>query len=613
MRTTEAGVSEPWKPRYAGLAIRKDGFAITFFDEEQRRTSEFVHASLSELYEKAKHYLSEHQFHHKKKIVALGITGGAALQNERFGARIWLELDIVPHYFPSVETGTEQNSEAIAKEVAKKYVDGFVARVQFGGRRKVIPSHLALWKKLHGEASSEDIKLLEQLAHQAKTQKLKVVFFSSTPSGGGVALMRHALMRLYRSLGVDASWHVLNFKGEAFNVTKLKFHNVLQAIAPGGTVLTEDDKKVYNDWTAENAKYFLPVYCHADVVVIDDPQPSGLIPYIKKANPDVKIIYRSHIQIRADLLDKRGSSQWKTWAFLKKNIYDADLFISHPLQAFVPKDIPKEKIIFMPATTDPLDGLNKELSEKQMRHYGEIFNALLSENDQAPLDFKRPYIIQIARFDPSKGIPDVIEAYRRLRKKLDDLKKPEKEIPQLVIMGNGAIDDPEGSFILQETLFLLEMERYSPIAGDIKVVRVPHIDQLLNTLMRRGTIALQLSHREGFEVKVTEALHKGIPVIAYKTGGIPLQINDGVNGFLVKTGDTKKVAEHLYRLLTDKKLLEKMRHNAVTQTNQEYWTVRNAIRWLSLALRLHTEKNSAAQNMRQADRHLVKRAQSISS
>ena len=34
----------------------------------------------------------------------------------------------------------------------------------------------------------------------------KVAFFSSTPQGGGVALMRHALVRLAKLLEVDLTW-----------------------------------------------------------------------------------------------------------------------------------------------------------------------------------------------------------------------------------------------------------------------------------------------------------------------------------------------------------------------------------------------------------------------
>lgn len=42
------------------------------------------------------------------------------------------------------------------------------------------------------------------------------------------------------------------------------------------------------------------------------------------------------------------------------------------------------------------------------------------------------YIVQVARFDPSKGIPDVIEAYAQLRKKLENVMEA-AQTPQLVM------------------------------------------------------------------------------------------------------------------------------------------------------------------------------------
>ena len=43
-------------------------------------------------------------------------------------------------------------------------------------------------------------------AKDLKERKLKVVFFNSTPQGGGVALMRHALIRFFHLLELDVKW-----------------------------------------------------------------------------------------------------------------------------------------------------------------------------------------------------------------------------------------------------------------------------------------------------------------------------------------------------------------------------------------------------------------------
>lgn len=46
-------------------------------------------------------------------------------------------------------------------------------------------------------------------AADLKKRKVKIAFFSSTPQGGGVALMRHSLVRFANSIGVDIKWLVI--------------------------------------------------------------------------------------------------------------------------------------------------------------------------------------------------------------------------------------------------------------------------------------------------------------------------------------------------------------------------------------------------------------------
>lgn len=101
--------------------------------------------------------------------------------------------------------------------------------------------------------------------------------------------------------------------------------------------------------------------------------------------------------------------------------------------------------------------------------------------------------------------------------------------------------------------------------------------------MQNSKIALQLSTREGFEVKVSEALHTGKPVVACRTGGIPLQIQHGKSGFLCEPGDNAAVAKHLFDLYTDEDLYRRMSKFARENVSDEVGTVGNAAAWLYLA------------------------------
>jgi alpha,alpha-trehalose phosphorylase (configuration-retaining) len=104
--------------------------------------------------------------------------------------------------------------------------------------------------------------------------------------------------------------------------------------------------------------------------------------------------------------------------------------------------------------------------------------------------------------------------------------------------------------------------------------------------MANAKIALQLSLREGFEIKVSEALHHGIPVIACRAGGIPLQIQHGKSGYLVEVGDTDTVAKHIADLWTDRGLYKRMSDYAKTAVSDEVSTVGSAAAWLWMASKL---------------------------
>jgi hypothetical protein len=145
-----------------------------------------------------------------------------------------------------------------------------------------------------------------------------------------------------------------------FRITKTN-HNILQGVSDPEERFTRQHQQSLAGWIQDNAqRYWLrkggPL-CHpseggADVIVIDDPQMPALIPIAKGIDPSRPVIYRSHIQMRTDLIAIPGTPQSEVWGFLWGYIELADVFISQPVDVFVPHNIPKTKVGYMPAYTD---------------------------------------------------------------------------------------------------------------------------------------------------------------------------------------------------------------------------------------------------------------------
>lgn len=57
-----------------------------------------------------------------------------------------------------------------------------------------------------GSVAKGTAAMTRKYAETLEQGKKKIAFFSATPRGGGVALMRHSLLRYFRLLGVDCTW-----------------------------------------------------------------------------------------------------------------------------------------------------------------------------------------------------------------------------------------------------------------------------------------------------------------------------------------------------------------------------------------------------------------------
>jgi trehalose synthase len=91
---------------------------------------------------------------------------------------------------------------------------------------------------------------------------------------------------------------------------------------------------------------------------------------------------------------------------------------------------------------------------------------------------------------------------------------------------------------------------------------------------------MQKSIREGFGLTVAESLWKGRPTIGGDVGGIPLQIVDGEDGYLVSSPD--EAAKRSIEILQDPELGRRLGRAGKERTRERFLTPRLLLDWLRI-------------------------------
>lgn len=360
----------------------------------------------------------------------------------------------------------------------------------------VIPKEIDDYIEIVGEAKINNLKILAK-----EMQNKKIMHVNATAYGGGVAELLKTQVPLMQNLGICVDWYVISAKQEFYDVTKM-FHNTLQGKSGK---LTLEQENIYLEEIQKNSED--EIFSEYDYVIIHDPQPLALIDYVK--NKKGKWIWRCHIDTSEPNED--------VWNFIYPYVknYDAVIFT---LDEFVNQSADFKNLTFIPPSIDPLSPKNTSMTRDEI-------NKILYKYN---IDKNRTLITQVSRFDPWKDPYGIIEIYRNI--KSQGLKYGISGL-QLLLAGSMANDDPEGWEIYENIL------RKSGEDSDIHVLSNFHGigDKEIKAFQYASNVVLQKSLKEGFGLTVAEAMWKEKPVIGGKVGGIKLQIDDGVNGFLVSS------------------------------------------------------------------------------
>ncbi|MCU1429820.1 MAG: trehalose synthase [Actinomycetia bacterium] len=375
----------------------------------------------------------------------------------------------------------------------------------------------------------------------------RVLHVNATAYGGGVAELLSTHVALLRSVGIESEWQVMSGSDEFFAVTKA-VHNALQGAQVEWTPAMQ---QIYLERVLHNALIFEGDW---DYVVMHDPQPAAMREFVRQPEgSNTKWVWRCHI----DLTDANP----QVWEFFRPYVeqYDASVFT---MPQFVPASLQMSRVVHAPPCIDPLSVKNLYLAQPFVDEISKSYG--LRPND--------PIICQISRFDPWKDPVGVIEAFR--------IVQAQCPTAQLVLAGSMATDDPEGFHYWEVS--------EAAAAGDPNIHLLSNIQQVgsvqINAFQRAADVVVQKSLREGFGLTVSEGLWKGRPVVGGRCGGITLQIEDGVDGYLVDS--VESCAQRVLELLLDPDRADKMGATGREHVRHSFLSTRELEDWLRLLVAL---------------------------
>jgi len=401
---------------------------------------------------------------------------------------------------------------------------------------------LADYTHIAGKELSERIR---ELAEPLQGQR--ILHVSATAFGGGVSEILYTIVPLMRDAGLDAHWNVIFGKEEFFNATKL-LHNALQGAEE---TLSEEQWALFDEINALNAEGLKDEW---DTVIVHDPQPIGL--RRGAAERARNWIWRCHI----DLSEPNPAAIGR----LQPLIGEYDATVWH-MPSYVPEGVNgHDGVNIIPPAIDPLSPKNMAFSPEDASFVCQQFG----------IDVDRPLITQVSRFDPWKDPIGVIDAYRDVTAEVPEA--------QLALVGSMATDDPEGWEFFQHTF------EYADGDPDIKILNnLNNVGAIeVNAFQSQSDVVLQKSIREGFGLTVTEALWKGRPTVAGNVGGIPLQIEDGVSGYLVDS--PAECAQRCIEILRDPGLGKHLGRSGKEHARREFLSPRLLRDWMELLTKLDT-------------------------
>ena len=291
----------------------------------------------------------------------------------------------------------------------------------------------------------------------------------------------------------------------------------------------------------------------ADIVHIHDFQLLFAYKYVPRGIP---CILTWHIPFIENMSENLSEFLVKHMNEYDKIVFSSPKYIEAAVNAGIQRE--KTELIYPMANTSLFKKMevNKEKVKKGLG---------LKKEDKV--------ILCVQRVDPKSGHEQLIKAMPKILESVPKAK--------LVFVGGESMSNKLSKSrqeLKEKILRLIDNLKIKD-----KVIWTGTIDYYnLPEVYNSADINCLTSKNEGFGLAVTEGMACGLPTIGTNVGGIPLQVKDNYNGFLVKVGDYKKTAERIIQILTDTKLSSKMSKNTLELVKKEFLIERGIEKHLML-------------------------------
>ena len=163
-------------------------------------------------------------------------------------------------------------------------------------------------------------------------------------------------------------------------------------------------------------------------------------------------------------------------------------------------------------------------------------------------------ILYFGRIMKYKRVHDVIKAFSLLKRR----------IPEAKLCIAGRISSPHYFSWLKSLVRKLGLVNSVIFLGEVS-------EEEKAAILAKAQILVTTSVMEGWGITVIEANACGTPVVAYDVPGLRDSIKHMTTGILVPQGDTKALAQTIFKILMNNKLREKMSENALKYAEKLTW------------------------------------------